>query len=102
MDKTFDVEGIAKIMVIYRGGLLEAKKPFKVVMTEKELNDFRDCINITKCQEVGKVVQETSKSDPIVKPQPKTEKQEKSKGVNNGVQKPRTNSSNKNKHKNNA
>lgn len=85
MDKTFDVEGIAKIMVIYRGGLLEAKKPFKVVMTEKELNDFRDCINITKCQEVGKVVQETSKSDTIVEPQPKTES--KPKGVKNERQK---------------
>lgn len=82
MDKTFDVEGIAKIMIIYRGGLLEAKKQFKVVMTEKELNDFRDYIDIIKCEEIGVAMQETSKSKPIVEPIIEEKEQEEPKGEN--------------------
>lgn len=99
MEKTFDVEGIAKIMVMYRGMFLQPKSRFNVKMTEKELNDYRDFMDIIKCEEIGSVVQEASKSDPIVEPQPKIEEEPKGESENVVQVQQRKSGSNKNSNK---
>lgn len=106
MEKTFDVEGIAKTMLIYRGGLLQVGKPFKVVMTENELNRFRpfiddlrateivDKLEVIEEEPIVEVVAETSESEPIVE---NIENKEEDTDV---VQQKSNVRANKNKHKN--
>lgn len=100
MEKTFDVEGVAKVSIIYRGGLLACNKPFKVVMTEREINSFRpfvEGLRYTEIQDekevVAEVVPETPKSEPIVENiEPKEE-------ITNVVQQKRYDRPNKAKYK---
>lgn len=102
MEKTFDVEGIAKAMLIYRGGLLRCGQEFKVVMTENEMNRFRPFIDDFRAKEirneeevvVEESVADTSKSETIV------ETIEQKEEDTNVVQQKSNGRANKNKHKN--
>lgn len=60
MDKIFSVIGIAKSTLIIRGGCFPAKHRFETNLTEKELNSFKDYIEILECKEqnVGEPKQE--------------------------------------------
>ena len=97
MEKTFNVEGIAKAMIIYRGGLLKCGNPFKVVMTENEMNRFRPFINDFRAEEITnekEIVADTLKSEPII------ETIEQKEEVIDVVQPKSNGRTNKNKHKN--
>ncbi|MGN0960784.1 MAG: hypothetical protein ACI4PF_01130 [Christensenellales bacterium] len=52
MEKTFDVIMIPKATLILRGVSFKAKLKCNTMMTEKELNSFRDFIDIISCNEI--------------------------------------------------
>ena len=66
---------------------------------ENELEFVKDRCKIEELIDLSE--QKVNTPEPVLE-ENKTESETKPKGVNNGVQKPRTSSSNKNKHKNNA
>lgn len=66
---------------------------------ENELEFVKDRCKIEELIDLNE--QKVNTPKPVLE-EKKTESETEPKGVNNGVQKPRTNSSNKNKHKNNA
>ena len=85
MERTFEVSGIAKAVLIFRGMAIQPKQAVSLRMTEKEYNCFKDYINITNCKEI--LPNEPQKSAPIIET-PKQE--EKPKGETQDVRKPST------------
>lgn len=66
MGKTFEVRGIAKCVLIYRGLAVQPKRVFHLFMNENEFNTFKDNIDIISCNEV-----ELQKSEPVIEEKPK-------------------------------
>lgn len=92
-------KGKVNSQLVLRGMLFKVGSKIDFCVSETEL-DF-----VKKHCSVDEIIDLEPKVVPIPEPvleEKKTESETKPKGVNNGVQKPRTNSSNKNKHKNNA
>lgn len=74
MGKTFEIDGISSMVLIYRGSSIAPNKRFKVTMTENELNNFKPYIEIIDMKEVGgvsktindEIAEGSQKSAPIV------------------------------------
>lgn len=67
MGKIFVVEGIPNMCLMYRGLTLKPNQRFKINMTEKELNDYREFILIISCRELKEEVENKPQiSAPII------------------------------------
>lgn len=53
MGKVFEVEGIPKAVILYKGLMLKPNVKFKVNMNENEFNCFKDYIEIIDISELG-------------------------------------------------
>lgn len=77
MERIFAVEGVPSICLMYRGILLRPNQEFKVNMKESELNDYREFISISNCQEVKEEVKSQPQiSEPIVDPKQENKEKE--------------------------
>lgn len=77
MERIFAVEGVSSICLMYRGILLRPNQKFKVNMKESELNDYREFISISNCQEVKEEVKaQPQVSEPIIEPKQENKEKE--------------------------
>lgn len=94
MERTWYVVAVAKIAVIFRGRFINPRQTFTAYMTDKELENLRESIEILEYRDNKDFPKEqpqaTTKSEPII--------QENSKGEENDKPSSRTNN-NKNKAK---
>lgn len=74
MEKTFDVVGITKNSIICRGLAFMPKQRFNLVLSESELNFFRQFVDIVQCTEIVEQVKPTAQEPtPQVAEEPKIE-----------------------------
>jgi hypothetical protein len=87
MERTWYVIAIAKISIIFRGRFINPKQRFTAYMTDGELNNLRDDIEIVEYRDNKDFPQsnETYQSQPII------EENKNSKGEENGEHSCRTN-----------
>lgn len=83
MEKTFEVDGVARCTLILKGLAIKPHFRFTQVMSESEFNTFKDYMEVLSCTEIG-----GQKSDPI-KIEPKGEEK------NVELQKPKSRRTNK-------
>lgn len=95
----YRVKGKVESAFILRGLHFAVSSDIDFCIKENELQFIKDRCRIEEL--INLDVKPIEIPEPVLE-EKKTESETKPKGVNNGVQKPRTNSSNKNKHKNNA
>ena len=98
MKYKYRVKGLIQKAFILRGVYFPFGENIDFYIFENQLDFIKERVKIEDLIDVEEKLQEKTPEPVLVE----TKTETKPKGVNNGVQKPRTNSSNKNKHKNNA
>lgn len=99
MEFKYRIKGLIQKPFILRGAYMTIGENMDFYIRENELEFVKDRCKIEELIDLSE--QKVNTPEPVLE-ENKTESETKPKGVNNGVQKPRTNSSNKNKYKNNA
>lgn len=64
MERTFDVTAIANSMLVIRGVVYKIGTQFEMRMTERELNGFKNAMNILECKEHTDTI--SAKEEPVV------------------------------------